>query len=190
MTRRICLYAGPCAGKTTLATWLFSELTIADYRIQYIEEYVKLWACENRIPDTWDQPYILMKQLKKEKDFLKSGKVDLIVTDSPCLMVGAYCERNNMPIAPEVINIAKKFDAEYPALHLFLDRAGIPYRTDGRYETYAKALATDEVIESVMKKHLDSYMKVRTKDRVEVLNIILKHLRQDEQWSALDSPQA
>ncbi len=39
---RINLFAGPGAGKSTTATWLFSQLKIAGISIELTSEYVKV----------------------------------------------------------------------------------------------------------------------------------------------------
>jgi hypothetical protein len=175
--RRICINVGPCGGKSALASWLYSELTFADYRIQLVTEYVKQWAYIGRVPKTWDQLYLFSKQVDKEYSFLNSGEVDLIVSDCPLLMVCAYAIKNGCPFVNELLDLSKKFDENYPAMHLFLDRSGIPYRTEGRFQTYEQAVELDNIIENTMKEHLPSYSKVRTRDRYEILGQILKEIK-------------
>jgi hypothetical protein len=42
--------------------------------------------------------------------------------------------------------IALQWEVEHPTFNIFLDRAGIPYHTHGRYETYEQALERDKSI--------------------------------------------
>ena len=60
---RICLYAGPGAGKSTTAAWLFSQLKMQDYDIELVTEYVKQWTYTKRLPVGFEQMLILANQL-------------------------------------------------------------------------------------------------------------------------------
>lgn len=173
--RRVGVFGGPGSGKSTLAKWLSSEITIAGHDIQYVDEYVKLWAYMGKKPKSFDQVYLFSKQMYKEDSYLNNG-TGLIITDSPILMVCSYAMLLGCSFADELISIAKKFDEQYPGIHLFLDRHNIPYRTEGRFQSHEEAIKVDEHIEETMKQHLPSYLKVRTMDRQEILKDVLTRL--------------
>lgn len=176
--RRINIFGGAGCGKTTLATWLFSELTIHNLRIHYIDEWVKLLACEGKIPKKWDQTHIWEQQKQKEYSFLMSGKIDIIISDSPLLLVCAYCRIYGHDLVDELATLSHKFDHDFPSLNFFLDRTGIPYRTDGRFQTYEEALADDKKIQDTLDTYIpEQYEIVKTRDRHIILEKILNKVK-------------
>jgi len=112
----------------------------------------------------------------KEDSFLSSG-VDLIASDCPLIMICAYVRRNKLPFYDELISLSKKFDEVYPSINLFLNRADIPYKIEGRYETYEQALQMDNLIEEILEENC-VYQKVKTKERHEILSNIISQLEQ------------
>jgi len=169
--RRVNILAGPGCGKSTTAAWLWSELKIAGFNIEYVSEYVKKWAFEKKSISSFDQVYLFAKQMYKEDSYLKSG-ADFIISDSPILQVGGYATRNNDPFKDELISIAKKFNETYPSINIFLDRSGIDYQREGRYEDYNAAVETDKFILDTLREHDPDYEIFRTVDR----KIILEHI--------------
>ena len=172
MIRRINVFGGPGSGKSVLTMWLFAELKIAGLNIQFVDEYVKKWAYEGKPISSFDQIYLFAKQMYKEESYLRAG-ADLIISDSPILMIGAYATRNNDPFKDELISLATKFNEIYPSINIFLDREGIPYQRSGRYEDYEAAVATDKVILSVLSDNLKSFEVFKTKERQQILEHIL-----------------
>jgi hypothetical protein len=173
--RRICIFAGPGAGKSVLASWLFAELKIAGLNIQFVEEYVKKWAFEGKQISSFDHVYLLAKQMYKEDGYLRSG-ADYIISDSPLLIIGGYATRNQDPFTDELISLAKKFDELYPSINIFLDREGIPYQQAGRFEDYEEARRTDAFILEVLQNHA-TYEVFRTKERNMILEYVLEKLK-------------
>ena len=84
-TKVINLFSGSGTGKSTLAMSLTAELKLRSVHAEYVDEYVKSLAWENRIPEKFDQIHIFGQQAKREG--LLYEKVDYIFTDSPLLMV-------------------------------------------------------------------------------------------------------
>jgi hypothetical protein len=173
--RRINIFSGPGSGKSVLATWLFAELKIAGVNIQFVDEYVKKWAYEGKQITSFDQIYLFAKQMYKEESYLRAG-AEHIISDSPILMIGGYASRNNDPFKDELISLALKFNKLYPSINIFLDRDGIPYQRDGRYEDYEKAKLTDKFILDVLKENVD-YKVFKTKDRQQILEYIIEEVK-------------
>ena len=94
-------------------------------------------------------------------------------------MIGAYATRNNDPFKDELISLAMKFNKLYPSIDIFLDRDGIPYKKEGRYEDYEAALSTDKVIEEVLHEHLPSFKIFKTRERQQILEHIVKIITAD-----------
>jgi len=56
--RRINLFGGPCSGKSTIASWLFSRLKEEDIDVEFVSEYIKGWTFIPRNCDSFDQLYV------------------------------------------------------------------------------------------------------------------------------------
>ena len=89
MTQVINLFAGPGAGKSTLATGVFSILKMHGVNCEYVSEYAKdlVWESKERLLNT-DPLYIFAKQLARQQKLI--DKVDVVITDSPLLIGLAY----------------------------------------------------------------------------------------------------
>lgn len=167
--RRINLYAGPCTGKSTVAAWLFSELKIAGHNIQLIDEYVKRWAYEKRNIDGFDQLYIFSKHVFAEESYLRCGT--LTITDCPLLQTAGYCVRNQNKFAQQLIDLALQFEEKYPSINIWLNRAGIDYKREGRYEDYQAAVETDKILYRTLNSCSD-HAVFNTLDRDKILEYI------------------
>lgn len=174
--RRINIFGGPSSGKSVLVMWLFAELKISGLNIQFADEYVKKWVYDGKTISSFDHVYLFGKQIYKEEGYLRAG-ADLIISDAPILMIGAYSTRDGDPFNDELISIAMKFDKVYPSINIFLDREGIPYQQPGRYENYEAAVATDKIILKVMKENLQSFATFKTKERQQILEYVLSNVK-------------
>lgn len=92
MTQRIYLWAGPGAGKSTLAADIFQEGKRRGLSIELVREFAKekVWRGE-----PLDQLELWAEQWRREKELL--GKVDYIVTDSPWPMGYIYAVHYEAP---------------------------------------------------------------------------------------------
>lgn len=170
MIRRINFYAGPGAGKSTLAARTFAELKIRGYDVEHIPEYIKTWAHEGRFPTSYDQLYVFAKQLKAEDVILRNVKT--IITDSPLLMNTAYSRLYNFQCTQDLVRICQQFDRDFPALNLFIDRT-VDYENKGRYQSYEEALNFDKLLLNHLKEHLQGkVIPVRVDKFDEIIDII------------------
>ena len=73
------LFAGPGAGKSTGATYIFAKLKMAGIDCEYVSEYAKdrVWQ-DDQFPLQHCQLYVIGKQCLKIERLL--GKVDVIIT--------------------------------------------------------------------------------------------------------------
>lgn len=139
-TTVINLWAGPGHGKSTLATGLFSELKKQGYSVEYVAEFVKEWAWENRKISKYDQITISAEQITREARLL--GKVDFIVTDSPVLLSGFYDNKYN--VKPLVLSMLKAYKAEtkrdgHADVHLVIPQLFKEFKTEGRFQSQKEA---------------------------------------------------
>jgi adenylate kinase family enzyme len=184
MTRklRINLYGGPSIGKSTMAAWLVAHLKMALPNVELVDEFVKNWAYEGKIPKGWDQLLIFASQLHKEEFLFKHG-VDTIVTDSPIIQQAVYME--GMFFKPELLSLALKFEKEFPGLHIVLQREPEKrYDAVGRFQTKEQAIDKDAEIGKMVREWAkgpvwESRLSEREALLVELIDYIRKH-RNDE----------
>ena len=115
--------------------------------VELVTEYVKSWACQKRPVTSFDQVYLLGKQMQYEYRFLNSGTKN-IVTDSPVLLSAIYAEiyYAKLNIAKPIMDLVDAYEAQYPSLNIFLRRRNKPYSQEGRYQDYEQAKAVDALI--------------------------------------------
>ncbi|CAE7860196.1 folD [Symbiodinium microadriaticum] len=152
MIRRINFFAGPGAGKSTVAARIFSELKIRGFDVEHIPEYIKTWAHENRKPESYDQLYVFAKQLKAEDVILRNVKH--IVTDSPLLLNTSYSKLYNFQASDHLIRIAQQFDRDFPPLNLYIERT-VDYVDKGRYQSYEQAVDFDNFLLEFLDENLE-----------------------------------
>lgn len=136
------LFAGPGCGKSTCATWLFTYLKMNGIDCEYVSEYAKDKVWENNVEVFKCQFYITGKQAFKISRC--SGKVDVIITDSPIAIGAQYCDSVKLKDA-----ILEEF-LKYNNYNIFLNRIH-PYNPNGRNQTEEEA----KHIDVTTKKWLD-----------------------------------
>ena len=177
MIKRINLFSGPGGGKSTVAANVYSTLRSKGIDIELVPEYIKTWAYEDKKCVSFDQLYIFSKQLRSEDLLLRSG-VKHIVSDSPLLMQLAYVKKYAVaPILDDLLSIHDRFEEKYPSLNIWLDRIGVPYQENGRYEDYPAALVMDEMIRSLMDEVGLEYEVFETRKTEKISSSLLKRLQ-------------
>lgn len=145
-TTVLSLFAGPGAGKSTSAAYLYAQLKQRGVNAELVREYVKDWAWEERQIGTFDQIYFLGKQVRREAMLL--GRVDAVVTDSPVWMVSYYAERYAKPrIKHGTESLVQAYYDQaamdgHRHIHLWVNRSK-EYLKAGRYETEEQARNVD-----------------------------------------------
>jgi hypothetical protein len=165
--RRINLFAGSGAGKSVIAAQLFAELKKLNVNIEHIQEYVKIQAIQKRFPKSFDQFHIFGRQLHKEDRILPY--VEHIVTDSPLLLNAAY---SGCPFWEECIIVANMFEETYPSINIFLDRDGIVYEKDGRYQDLDQAIQMDKNILYLLNSYNITYETIKSIDFPKILSFV------------------
>jgi hypothetical protein len=153
MTTIISLFGGPGAGKSTTSAGLFAQLKQDGHTAEYVQEWVKMWAYENKHIEAYDQFYIFGKQMRKESCLL--GKVDYVVTDSPVLLSLFYGRKYCPPAVALAIEASVKAyfslleEGGHKQINFLLKRQKA-YNPVGRYQTEQEAVAFDGEIESLL----------------------------------------
>lgn len=153
MTTVINLYGGPGTGKSTCAAYLFYLLKSQDREAELVREYVKDWAWEDRRISTYDQFYLMGKQIRRES--MLYGRVDWVVTDSPVLLQVYYAQAFTPRVTSEGIRAAVLAYYEAAAkdghthVHVMLRRTKA-YQAKGRYQTEEQARAIDGKVQTLL----------------------------------------
>jgi len=176
---RINFLAGPGAGKSTTAAWLFSELKYRNVSVELVTEYVKSWATQKRSVNSFDQIYLFGKQMQYEFRFLNSG-VKNIVTDSPLILSAVYADYYypELNLGSPLLQLMKSYDASHPSVNIFLRRNDKKYIQEGRYQTYEQAKHVDELVQQYINQHLTNIHFVDYNDRDSILKLVLSHCDQ------------
>jgi hypothetical protein len=158
----INLFAGPGAGKSTIAAGVFFQLKIRDIKCELVTEYAKDMTYEGRDNILQDQLYILAKQNRrlerlnayferanKESGLIKKHDIDAVVCDCPLIMMLAYVQPYYYPGFGDMVRTI--FDS-YQNINFFIQRVK-PYQTYGRSQTYEQALEKDLQIATIIKDY-------------------------------------
>lgn len=137
------LYAGPGAGKSTGAAYIFAKLKMAGIDCEYVSEYAKdrVWQ-EDQFPLQHCQLYVTGKQCLKITRLL--GKVDVVVTDSPIAIGAMYTTEK--PYQDVCIYEAKKHKNTF---NIFVNRFK-KYNPNGRNQTEEEAKEIDKRIKEFL----------------------------------------
>lgn len=158
--RRINFFAGPGAGKSTVASYLFSQLKIANYLVEFVPEYIKKWAWQKRVAESWSQVYVFGKQLYSEYSVLETNNEVTLICECPVMMNVAYCSIQHCNCMEQLHEIALKFEQSYPSCNIFLDRYSGPYQQEGRYQSYKEALEVDSQLLAFLHNTLIPFVRI------------------------------
>lgn len=135
------LFAGPGAGKSTGAAYIFAMLKMCGVDAELVTEFAKDKVWEENSEVFKNQMYVTAKQSFKISRV--AGKVDVIVTDSPLLMGIAYADTDGLKHA--IIDEYNKYDNQ----NWFIKRAK-PYNPNGRFQTEEQAKEIDTKIHDLL----------------------------------------
>lgn len=152
-TKIINLFAGPGAGKSTGAAYIFSKLKMARIDAELVTEFAKdkVWEENNEVFKC--QFYITGKQAFKISRVF--GKVDVIVTDSPIILGAIYADTQGLKHAS--INEFDKYEKNN--INVFINRVK-KYNPNGRHQTEDEAKAIDEQTKEFLKGQNIEFMEI------------------------------
>ena len=136
------LFAGPGAGKSTGAAYIFAKLKMLGIDAELVTEFAKDLVWENNRDGINNQLYVFGTQ-----SFRMSrcrGKVLVIVTDSPLIINGLYCKRTETYyelLQKIVLEEWNKYDN-----HNYFVRRLKPYNSNGRLQNETEAVEIDNTI--------------------------------------------
>ncbi len=173
---RINFFGGPSSGKSTTASWIFSEMKMKRLSVELVTEYVKAWTYLKRPVGQFDQLYLFGKQLQYEYRFLNGG-VEHIVTDSPLFLSYCYAKKYvGEEVAKPLLELEQFYSKTHPSLDIYLVRGDKPYDKAGRYQSEDEAREMDLFISEEIGKHKPSCVFANYKEREKILEHILKNI--------------
>jgi deoxyadenosine/deoxycytidine kinase len=145
------LFAGPSAGKSTMAAGLFYNLKKAGVNCELTTEFAKELTWENRESALDNQIYILGKQYHKLYRLL--GQVDVIVTDTSFVYGCVYAPEDYFESYESLV---MEIFSSMNNMNFFIDRIH-PYNSVGRNQTRQQALKIDNRIVDLLKDYNEYY---------------------------------
>lgn len=162
-------FAGPGAGKSTLAAATFAALKMHNINAELIQEVAKEWAWEGR--PIYCQAQIFGEQLARQERLRKAG-LDVIVTDSPLIQ--------SIPYTP------KEYPQEWDrfVFHMFglyknlnyLVRRTKPFNPKGRFHNLEQAEKIDLETEMMLQMYEISYQIVNVNAAQTIAENIVERL--------------
>ncbi len=173
-TKLINLWAGPGAGKSTMAAGIFTYMKQRGVSCEYVQEYAKEL--------TWNKDWDVLRnsllvagtQINRVKQLI--GKVDYIVTDSPPLLSTFYTPVH----ATKAAISAEYYTSIYPfvdTLDVFVERQKT-YFEEGRTQSEDEAKRIDEEIAYYLVTQLGDDYVFTTGDK-DGLEIALRRIQEE-----------
>ena len=155
------LFAGPGAGKSTLAAEVFGKLKRRNINCELVGEYAKQKVWEESFRVLGFQPQVFGKQTGAILRLL--GQVDIVVTDSPILLSVVYGKSE-----PEEFSAAvgAYFKRQW-SLNVFVNRVK-PYNPKGRMQTEDEAKEVDIRVKSLLQDNGIDFLEVVGDERAQV----------------------
>jgi hypothetical protein len=178
------IFAGPGAGKSTVAAEVFASLKKMHYDVELVTEYAKDLTWEERHEILkGDQVYIFAKQHRRLLRL--RNKVTIAICEHPLILPLIYYNANNELIDK---NIYKNliFDAfnKYPNKNFFLERdETLQYQNNGRNQGQDEAIFLDDVIRTMLGNNEIPYFNVELSKAVKTIiaKVIENRVRSLEQ---------
>ena len=147
-TRIVNLFAGPGAGKSTLAAGLFHKLKSEGVRAELVTEFAKDLTWGERFGEISNPVYVAGCQWERFRRLI--GKVDWIVTDSPILLASAYVT------APEDALLCRYIAELHERIpsHNFLVERHKEFVPEGRNQTEEEARGLDTRIHRLLQRRM------------------------------------
>lgn len=177
------LFAGPGAGKSTAAAYIFSQLKMKGVNCELITEFAKDKTWEKNYSALRCQEYVFGKQSYK-MDRCRD-QVDVIITDSP-LPLGIFYNQNPV-LGRHYESLVMDVFNTYDNLNFFINRKK-PYNPVGRNQTEEEAKEIDERIKTFCQQHDISYLiKDGTElGYIDIVDITLRYIKENAEMEKLE----
>jgi nicotinamide riboside kinase len=150
----INLFAGPGAGKSTGAAYIFSKLKMLGIDAELITEYAKDLVWENNLTALQYSTYVFGNQAYR---FQKcQGKVDILITDSPILLAAIYGTCKSEHFKPLVVDTFKDFNNR----SYFINRVK-EFNPNGRIHNEEESIKKSEEIKNLLNTYQIPYKTIQ-----------------------------
>lgn len=177
----INLFAGPGAGKSTIAAGVFHKLKLLGINCELVTEYAKDKVWEKHFSVFDDSVYILAKQFHRL--FRLDNQVEVVVTDSPLLLTLYYNTRGfarkgkiKEKLDELTIELANMFDN----YNFFISRLKA-YNPKGRMETEDEAKVIDRELREILTKKKIKFTNL-SGDCSKSVEDIVKFVKEEIKW--------
>ena len=162
-------FAGPGAGKSTAAAWLFYKLKQKGITAELVTEYAKDAVWEENGLAFKCQFYTTGKQAYRVCRV--NGKVDVAIVDSPIALGAVYAD------FPELAETCLKEFEKYGDnnLNIRLLRPD-SFEKEGRRHNEQEAIELDKKVLDVLKNYTFYTFKADEKEYKDILNLVLREL--------------
>ena len=177
--RVVNLFAGPGSGKSTLASGVFHHLKKEGVNCEFVHEFAKELAWENRREALRDQIYILGNQMRMLHRCME--QVDVIITDTSILYGIIYARKyHQSPYPEEFESLVLSAFRHMDNLNFFVGREKL-YSPIGRYQSVEDAQDLDTRIHSTLIDYGIPYITVPGNDdgMLKVLEEVKRRLNVD-----------
>jgi nicotinamide riboside kinase len=140
----INLFAGPGAGKSSVAAGLFSKLKEKSFNCELITEVSKDLVWDESYSALQFQPYVFGQQAWRMERL--RAKVDAIITDSPILLAMIYAK--SMPSC--FYELVKWQHDQFENYNFFLNRNPNTFQDLGRVHTKEESIRLDNEIKLML----------------------------------------
>lgn len=145
------LFGGPCTGKSTLASDLFSTLKKRNIECELVTEFAKDVVWDNSLDLLEDQIFIFGNQY--HRCFRLNGKVQIVITDSPIIQGLVY---KPAYLTNTFDNLVIESYSHFNNLNILLERT-TPYNPNGRNQTEDEAKEKDRITLQLLKDNNLTY---------------------------------
>jgi len=177
-TKIINLFAGPGAGKSTIASGLFHEMKKRHIKCDVPYEFPKELAWDESNKVIKDQLYVIANQ---HRGIVRSfGLVDYVILDSPLLLSLIY--RDNYTSTYPANLYGDSFEQlmldihhKYNNINIFLERPEKPHENEGRFHDEEMSLELDKKIINLLNDNDIRYVKIKVNENTinSILGLVL-----------------
>jgi nicotinamide riboside kinase len=166
----INLIGQPGAGKSTLAATVFAKLKMLGVNCELVTEFAKDKTWEQNTTALSNQIYVFAKQYYRMDRC--SGKVDVLITDSPLIMSPMY--NKDMDIDKPLKELVSAINGKYHNLYYYVKRVK-KYNPIGRSQTEHESDEIGMKLKQMLNDYGIEYTEVP--GRLESADVIIEQLR-------------
>lgn len=178
---RICMYGAANSGKSTIAAYIYSELSSRGLSAALVPEYVKERAFLQTLIYGVDQLEIFGKQIWLE-ELPISAMIDYVVCECPVLLGVFFAKKFGCWFWKNLYDIATEWEKRNLSLNIFLVGTGLAYDNRGRYgnEEISRKFADEllEFLEEHYKNGDNPLFKSQSQNKEEILKFVLRKIEE------------